>query len=133
MDRSRLYALRYLSPTTLTFRRTRRFSLGLRAVPSGWCEPVLTTAFERRWRKKYAGFLCRFGETVLFRTPHPQKGWAAFVRAIWLGKDTESDQHFVADGSGVCKTRSVMLAASGLGTSAVDLRRDTLGLHRFQG
>ena len=26
---------------------------------------------------------------------------------IWLGKDTESDQHFVADATGVFKTRSV--------------------------
>ena len=61
------------------------------------CNAEGTTAFERRWRKKYAGFLCRFGETVLFRRPHTLKGRAAFVPGIWLGKDTESDQHFVAD------------------------------------
>ena len=36
-----------------------------------------------------------------------KKGRAAFVPGVWLGKDTESDQHFVADGSGVFKTRSV--------------------------
>ena len=71
------------------------------------CNAEGTTAFERRWRKKYAGFLCRFGETVLFRKPHTLKGHAAFVPGIWLGKDTESDQHFVADASGVFKTRSV--------------------------
>ena len=71
------------------------------------CNAEGTTAFERRWRKKYAGFLCRFGETVLFRKPHTLKGRAAFVPGIWLGKDTESDQHFVADASGVFKTRSV--------------------------
>ena len=71
------------------------------------CNAEGTAAFERRWRKKYAGFLCRFGETVLFRKPHPVKGRAAFVPGVWLGKDTESDQHFVADGSGVFKTRSV--------------------------
>ena len=71
------------------------------------CNAEGTTAFERRWRKKYAGFLCRFGETVLFRKPHPVKCRAAFVPGVWLGKDTESDQHFVADGSGVFKTRSV--------------------------
>ena len=41
------------------------------------CNAEGTTAFERRWRKKYAGFLCRFGETVLFRKPHPVKGRAA--------------------------------------------------------
>ena len=71
------------------------------------CNAEGTTAFERRWRKQYAGFLCRFGETVLFRKPHTLKGRAAFVPGIWLGKDTESDQHFVADASGVFKTRSV--------------------------
>ena len=71
------------------------------------CNAEGTTAFERRWRKKYAGFLCRFGETVLFRKSHTLKGRAAFVPGIWLGKDTESDQHFVADASGVFKTRSV--------------------------
>eukprot|EP00439_Symbiodinium_sp_Y106_P043798 s1674_g5.t1 len=68
------------------------------------CNAEGTTAFERRWHKKYAGFICRFGETVLFRKSHP----AAFVPGVWLGKDTESDQPFVAaDGSGVFKTRSV--------------------------
>ena len=71
------------------------------------CNSEGTTAFERRWKKKYNGFLCRFGETVLFRKPHPTKGRAAFVPGVWLGKDTESDQHFVADASGVFKTRSV--------------------------
>ena len=71
------------------------------------CNAEGTTAFERRWRKKYAGFLCRFGETVLFRKPHPVKGRAAFVPGVWLGKDTESDQHFVADASGVFRARSV--------------------------
>ena len=42
-----------------------------------------------------------------FPQPHPQKGRAAFVPGVWLGKDTESDQHFVADSSGVFKTRRV--------------------------
>ena len=65
------------------------------------CNAEGTTAFEPPWRKKYAGFICRFGETVLFRKPHPQTGRAAFVPGIWLGKDTESDQHFVADSTGV--------------------------------
>ena len=41
------------------------------------------------------------------RTRRRQKGRAAFVPGVWLGKDTESDQHFVADSSGVFKTRSV--------------------------
>ena len=64
------------------------------------------TAFERRWGKRYNGFLCRFRETVLFRRPQ-HKGKVSWFSGIWLGKDTESDQHFVADASGVFKTRSV--------------------------
>ena len=71
------------------------------------CNAEGTPAFERRWGKRYAGFLCRFGETVLFRKPHTVKGQPAFIPGIWLGKDTESDQHFCADGSGVFKARTV--------------------------
>ena len=59
-----------------------------------------TTACERRWGRRYNGALCRFGETVLFR--HEQhKGKLCWLHGIWLGKDSESDQHFVF------KTRSV--------------------------
>ena len=49
-----------------------------------------TTAFERRWGRRYNG-----------------KGKLSWFHGIWLGKDTESDQHFVADATGVFKTRSV--------------------------
>ena len=93
-------------------RCTQPFSL-VACTPAQWlvnrypCITEGTTAFERRWRKKYAGFLCRFGEPALFRKPHPQKGCAAFVPGIRLGKDAASDQHFVADGMGVFKTPSV--------------------------
>ena len=65
-----------------------------------------TTAFERRWGRRYNGALCRFGETVLFRREQ-HKGKLSWFHGIWLGKDTESDQHFVADAAGVFKTRSV--------------------------
>ena len=44
---------------------------------------------------------------MLFRKLHTVKGQPAFIPGIWLGKDTESDQHFCADGSGVFKTRTV--------------------------
>ena len=43
---------------------------------------------------------------MLFRRPQ-HKGKVSWFSGIWLGKDTESDQHFVADSSGVFKTRSV--------------------------
>ena len=46
------------------------------------CNAEGTTAFERRWGKRYAGFLCRFGETVLFRKPHTVKGQPAFIPGI---------------------------------------------------
>ena len=107
-DRSRLCALRSdvdLSVHSALFTWLVRHAQWL--VNRYLCNAEGTTAFERRWRKKYAGFLCRFGETVLFRRPHPVKGRAALAPGVWLGKDTESDQHFVADGSVVFKTRSV--------------------------
>ena len=66
-----------------------------------------TTAFERRWGRKYNGLLCRFGEAVHFRKRNQHKGQVAWFSGIWLGRDTESDQHFVADADGVYKTRSV--------------------------
>ena len=65
-----------------------------------------TTAFERRWGRRYNGALCRFGETVLLRREQ-HKGKLSWFHGIWLGKDTESDQHFVADATGVFKPRSV--------------------------
>ena len=68
------------------------------------------TAFERRWGRRYNGALCRFGETVLFRREQ-HKGKLSWFHGIWLGKDTESDQHFVADATGVFKTRSQAFAA----------------------
>ncbi|CAE7281951.1 unnamed protein product, partial [Symbiodinium natans] len=71
------------------------------------CNAAGTTAFERRWGKRYNGFICRFGETVLFRKQRVNKGKPAFERGVWLGKDTESEQHFVADSRGVYKTRSL--------------------------
>ena len=65
-----------------------------------------TMAFERRWGRRYNGALCRFGETVLFRREQ-HEGKLSWFHGFWLGKDTESDQHFVADATGVFKTRSV--------------------------
>ena len=53
------------------------------------CSANGATAVERRWKKRYSGFLCRFGETVLFRKPHPVKGRAAFVPGVWLGIRTQ--------------------------------------------
>eukprot|EP00439_Symbiodinium_sp_Y106_P000441 s3079_g1.t1 len=63
------------------------------------CNAEGTTAFERCWRKKYAGFICRFCETVIRRR---------VVQLLCLAFGlARPDQHFVADGSGVFKARSV--------------------------
>ena len=43
---------------------------------------------------------------MLFRREQ-YTGKLSSFHGIWLGKDTESDQHFVADATGVFKTRSV--------------------------
>ena len=43
---------------------------------------------------------------MLFRRLQ-RKGKVSWFSGILLGKDTESDQRFVADASGVFKTRSV--------------------------
>ena len=43
---------------------------------------------------------------MLFRREQ-HKGKLSCFHGIWLGKDMESDQHFVADATGVFKNRSV--------------------------
>ena len=65
------------------------------------------TAFEKRWNRKYHGSICNFGETVMFRVANAGKGQLSWHEGIWLGRDTESDMHFVANASGVFKTRSI--------------------------
>ena len=70
------------------------------------CNAEGATAFERRWRKKYAGFICRL-RPYFSASRIRRRAVQLFLPGVWPGKDTESDQHFVADGSGVFKTRSV--------------------------
>ena len=66
------------------------------------------TPFEKRWSKPYSGSLCRFAEVVHFRKigkfPESLPAWE---EGLWLGRDTESNQHFVATAQGVHKTRSL--------------------------
>ena len=64
------------------------------------------TPFERRWGKKYGGALCRIAESVQFRLPAP-KSEPSWHSGIWLGRDTTSDQHFVADSNAVYKVRGI--------------------------
>ena len=55
------------------------------------------TPFEKRWSKPYSGSLCRFAEVVHFRKVGKfPKSLPAWEEGLWLGRDTESNQHFVA-------------------------------------
>ena len=65
------------------------------------------TAYEKRWNKRYSGSLCNFGEAVHFEKPGIPKANPSFTLGVWVGRCTESDVHFVADETGVYKTRSV--------------------------
>ena len=66
------------------------------------------TPFEKRWGKPYSGSLCRFAEVVHFRKVGKfPKAIPAWEEGLWLGRDTESNQHFVATPHGVFKTRSL--------------------------
>ena len=66
------------------------------------------TPFERRWSKRYASALRKFGEIVLCRLrgkqPKADPSWAP---GLWLGRDTSADTHVVGTTSGVFKTRSI--------------------------
>ena len=53
------------------------------------------TASEKRWNRKYHGSICNFGETIMFRVANARKGQLSWHEGIWLGRDTESDMHFV--------------------------------------
>ena len=55
------------------------------------------TPFEKRWSKPYSGSLCLFAEVVHFRKVGKfPKSLPAWEEGLWLGRDTESNQHFVA-------------------------------------
>ena len=66
------------------------------------------TSYERRWGRKYNHAVCTFGETILFKNPsHNFKASSAWERGIWLGKDTESEEHIVGTKDGVKKCRTI--------------------------
>jgi len=66
------------------------------------------TSYERRWGRRYNAGICNFAETVLFKLVNKNfKASPTWQKGIWLGKDTESDEHFVATSEGVKKARSV--------------------------
>ena len=66
------------------------------------------TPYERRWTRRYTSAVCRFGEAVWFRLPgRVPKAEPAWECALWLGRESTSDMHVVANADGVFKTRSV--------------------------
>ena len=72
--------------------------------------PDGNTSYFRRWGKNYTSTLCECGETVLFRMPGPlrEKGDTAWHTGIWLGRDTEADEHVVFTSQvGIHKVRTI--------------------------
>merc|ERR1711884_656242 len=60
-------------------------------------------------RKKYYRPICEFGETLLFNYSSgvPTKTTNSWDYGIWLGRCTQSDEHFVTTGDKIYRTRSV--------------------------
>ena len=67
------------------------------------------TSYFRRWGKNYSSTVCEFGETVLLRYPGKlkDKGDTAWSTSIWLGRDTEADEHIVSTRTGITKVRTI--------------------------
>jgi len=67
------------------------------------------TSYYRRWEKNYERAICTFAETLLYRQPgtHRAKLQDQWRPGIWLGKDTNADEHLVGTSSGVYKVRSI--------------------------
>ena len=76
------------------------------------------TAFEDCFGKPYQGEVMKFVEAAMFRVAVSPSGKIGdgvrqggadtrFVRGIWLGKTTESDEHLFANELGVYTTRTV--------------------------
>ena len=68
------------------------------------------TSYERRWMEPYTKHICEFGETVLFNYSAgvPDKTTASWDYVIWLGRCTQSDEHFVATKQNVHHQRDTM-------------------------
>ena len=66
------------------------------------------TSYERRWGNSYNRPICEFGETVDFqyatRTSKTMSNWST---GIWLGRCTNSDEHYVATSEDVYRTRTI--------------------------
>jgi len=66
------------------------------------------TSYERRHGTNYAKPICEFAETVIFNYgTNPNNTKANWDYGIWLGRCTQSDEHYVANQTNVYRTRSI--------------------------
>ena len=68
------------------------------------------TSYYRRWNKEHKTPICEFGETVLYMIPtakHRPKMEARFFQAIWLGKDTSTNENILGISRQIVKARTI--------------------------
>ena len=68
------------------------------------------TSYYRRWRKERKTPICEFGETVLYLLPTAKsmpKMEAKFLPAIWLGKDTPTNENIHGNSTKVIRARTI--------------------------
>ena len=67
------------------------------------------TSYSRRWNHDYIKPICEFAETVLFHYAEPldNKTTPKWTEGIWLGRCTQSDEHFVGTKDNVFRTRTI--------------------------
>ena len=67
------------------------------------------TSYERRWHQTYSKPIADFGEAALFHLMAgvPTKTSNRWELGIWLGRCTQSDEHFVGLGEVVYRTTSI--------------------------
>ena len=67
------------------------------------------TSYYRRWNKEHKTPICEFVETVLYMMPtakHRPKMEARFFQAIWLGKDTSTNENILGISGQIVKARA---------------------------
>ena len=66
------------------------------------------TSYERRWGNNYNHHICEFSETVNFQyATRAQKTTSNWSQGIWLGRGPQSDEHYIADGKEVYRSRTI--------------------------
>ena len=67
------------------------------------------TSYQRRWDRQFSSPLCVFGETVQTKlsVKRANKYEGDWKTGIWLGRDSETNEHLIALDSGVIRSRTV--------------------------